>query len=132
MKIQTICILAIVFFSFRGLEASEYKCTEWKAQRSTTCIFAGSRASVYKRQCENACWYNSRTRQGNMGAECDQEKVCHPSNPANFGDVCSEWIKVGGITCYDPNTESWEQKWQRACTIGIKEHWCSRANPNNL
>lgn len=133
MKINLICLFALVLLTFgTQANASEYKCTEWEKQDGISCIFAGRSADVFKRQCENACWYNPVTRRGNMGPGCDQERVCHPENPATFTSECSEWVKVRGVTCYDPNEESWEQKWQRACTVGIKESWCSKANPNNL
>lgn len=133
MKINWICFTALILLSFgSNAEASNYKCTEWEKQDSVSCIFAGKSANIYKRQCENACWYNPVTRRGNMGPNCDQERVCHPENPETFSSECSEWVKVRGVTCYDPNTQDWEQKWQRACTVGIKESWCSRANPNDL
>ncbi len=133
MKNNLINLIALIFLTFgtQGI-ASEYKCTEWKKQGGVSCVFAGRLADIYRRQCENACWYNSVTRHGNMGPDCDQERVCHTENPNSFLSECSEWVRVNGVTCFDPNTGSWEQKWRRACTVGVRESWCSRGNPNNL
>ena len=133
MKINLICLFVLVLITFgTNVTASEYKCTEWEKQDGISCIFAGRSADVFKRQCENACWNNPVIRRGNLGPGCDQERVCYIESPATFSSECSEWVKVSGVSCFDPNKESWEQKWQRACTVGIKESWCSRANPNNL
>ena len=127
MKIKVIFLLMTLFMSFSS--SANFKCTDWTKTRGITCIFAGERANVYERQCENYCWYNSRTRQGNWGPDCDREKVCYPESPANFRGLCGPWIEHDGITCRNPNTGKWEQKWVRACTVGLKESWCSDEYP---
>ena len=128
-----ICLFVLVLLTFGSqAKASEYKCTEWTKVSGISCIFAGRSADVFRRQCENACWYNSRTRRGNMGPSCDQERVCHTESPATFTSECSKWTEQRGTTCHNPNTGDWEQSWKRACTVGIKESWCSYEDPNNL
>ena len=122
-------IAFLVSFNVYSLESM--KCSPWTKQEGYSCIFAGSEANIYKRQCENPCW-SDRNGNGNMGPSCDKETVCHISNPDTFSGVCSEWAPVSDVTCYDPSTQSWEQQWVRACTVGIKETWCSRVKPENF
>ena len=77
-------ILSVLMLVSTAAFSAENKCTEWTKTRGVTCIFAGGTGYVYERQCENPCWYNSRTRRGNMGPGCDQERVCFTRNPEEF------------------------------------------------
>ena len=66
MKIKLVCLFALIFMAFgTQVQASENKCTEWEEQNGISCIFGGRSAKVFRRQCENACWYNPVTRRGN-------------------------------------------------------------------
>lgn len=123
-------ILSTLFFISFGAQASNGKCTEWTQTRGVSCIFAHKSANVYERQCENNCWRNARTNRGNWGPHCDRERVCHFDNPETFQSVCSDWTKVSSVSCRNPNTGDWEQQWKRACTVGLKETWCSDRYPS--
>ncbi len=126
LKFLSILIISLTAFSSFASEGNF--CTAWTKQETTSCIFASSGANLYKRQCENPCRIG-RNNSGNMGPGCDQEEVCHFNNPDTFEGVCSDWVKDGGANCFDPSTQSWEQQWVRACTIGLAETWCSRQKP---
>lgn len=128
MSIKSMMIIFTLFVSSEVI-ASNGKCTEWTKTRGVSCIYAGRSANVYERQCENYCW-RGRHNQGNWGPDCDRQRVCHFNDPDTFQDVCSEWIKQSGTSCRNPNTGDWEQKWVRACTVGLREDWCSDSNPN--
>jgi hypothetical protein len=126
-------LLSLIFLTLGmslGLQANDSECTEWVKERSISCIFGGRSADVYKRKCENHCWYNSQTRRGNMGPDCNRQRACTNNNPTNFTSVCSEWVKHSGVTCHSSETDSWEQKWIRVCTKGYNERRCSGTNPN--
>lgn len=123
--------IAVFLILSMTVQASEYKCSDWTKKRGVSCIFAGSSADVYERQCENSCW-RGRYGRGNWGPDCDMEKVCSPSSPATFEGVCSEWTRNRSVSCRNPNTGDWEQRWVRVCTVGLKESWCSDADPNRL
>lgn len=106
-------------------QASNYYCTKWTKQNGVSCIFGGDRGSVWARQCENPCHYR------NVGPHCDIEKVCSNVNPDTFENGCSRWVKERGVTCHNPSTGRWEQKWVRACEIGLATTWCSDEDPNH-
>ena len=118
-----ITVLCVAQLSFAG------ECTPWKEQSGTSCTLANERGSVYRRQCENNCWRGRNGRRGNWGPNCDQEKICSVEHPDTFKGVCGPWYEQSGTSCYNPNTEEWETKWERACTVGLKEHWCSDKYP---
>ncbi|MFA6238031.1 MAG: hypothetical protein WC635_11930 [Bacteriovorax sp.] len=124
MKILSLVMITLTsLITLTSANASSY-CSEWTQQDRITCIFAGESANFYRRQCENPCGrYDS-------GA-CQKEEACYFDNPQTFESPCSEWTPVRGVTCYDPNSQSWEQSWVRACTIGLRETWCSREKPFN-
>lgn len=125
LKFLFVFLLSLSAFStFAG---ENQGCTEWQKQDGLSCIFAGGSGNIYRRQCENPCWSNVYS--GNMGPNCEQEYVCNVKNPTTFEGVCSDWVREGGVTCFDPNTQSWGQHWVRSCTIGLKESWCSRNRP---
>ena len=105
------------------------KCTDWQKQDGTSCTLANESADVYKRQCENNCW-KGRHGRGNWGPDCDQERLCSVEHPSTFKGLCSKWYKQSGTRCYNPNTQDWETKWERACTVGLKETWCSEDYPD--
>jgi hypothetical protein len=126
------CLLSLKAFATLPASEKGYKCTEWTAQSGISCIFAGNNADVFERQCENPCWNSPRTRTGNWGPNCDKERVCSLKNPSSFSGVCSKWVRQRSVTCRNPNTNRWEDSWKRVCTVGLKESWCSDANPNNL
>lgn len=126
LKILSIALLTLSTLVAFASEAK--KCTEWTKQDGVTCLFAGQSADLYQRQCDKPC-YVGPYGHGNMGPNCDQEQVCNISNPTTFNGPCSEWIPVSGVTCYDPNSQSWEQQWARSCTIGLKDTWCSHDLP---
>ncbi len=102
------------------------RCSDWTQLESMVCIFAGEDANLYARQCENPCWLG----EGNGGLGCDREQVCYFNNPNNFRTVCSDWVKESNFTCYSPNSSSLEQRWVRACTVDLREFWCSEKDPN--
>lgn len=131
MPFAALAVMLMIFALawLEPLKAHAFECTDWKKQAGVTCLFAGEKADLYKRQCENACWWNSVSRQGNIGPNCDQEEACSPKDPTTFTGPCSDWVKVDRVTCYDPNSGTWEQQWARVCTVGLKESWCSREKP---
>ncbi len=106
-----------------------FKCTHWTAQNGISCLMAGSFAPIYARQCENPCWKNSNGG-GNWGPNCDMEQVCSLKHPGSFTGKCSEWIAERSLSCFNPSTNKWEQRWVRACTVGLREDWCSDTDPN--
>ncbi len=121
--------LAVLFcLSFSTFAGENGYCSEWGKQDGVSCVFAGRSADLYARQCENPCIVR---RYGNteLGSSCDREVVCHFNNPTNFEGDCSDWVKEDNVICYDPSTQSWEQRWVRACTVGKVESWCSRQKP---
>lgn len=111
--------------------ASEYHCSEWTRRSGVSCVFAGEDADIYERQCENACWRNPTNNTGNWGPNCDRTRLCFTENPENISANCSAWSRVHGVSCRNPNTDRWEQKWDRVCIVGLAESWCSDANPNS-
>jgi hypothetical protein len=129
-EMKSIVGIAIIIISFVA-SASDYKCSEWTKRAGVSCVFAGSSADSWERQCENSCW-RGRYGLGNWGPECDLERVCSPEDPRKFQSVCSEWIEDASVTCRNPSTGDWEQKWARVCTVGVKETWCSDEDPNRL
>ena len=128
LKFLTFLIVALSAITIFAGET--YKCTAWTKQDGVSCIFAGEEANIFKRQCENPC-HQDRSGNGNMGPNCDMEDLCHFNDPSTFNGVCSDWTPVSGVTCYDPNSQSWEQKWVRSCTVGLRDTWCSREIPLN-
>lgn len=126
LKYLTIILITLTTFSAFAGEGE--RCSSWTKQTGVSCLFASSGADLYARQCENPCKV-SAYGQGNMGPNCDQEEVCHFQNPETFLGVCSDWVKNGGANCYDPKSQSYEQEWVRACTVGLRTSWCSRVKP---
>lgn len=129
--LKKLSFILVFLFSVSAL-AESHKCTEWTRTSGVSCVFAGSSASVYERQCENPCFRLPRNRGGNWGPDCQKERVCSDKDPRNFTSVCSEWVRVSGVTCRNPNTGDWEDQWKRVCTVGLKERWCSDEDPNDL
>lgn len=127
---KTLIGLAMILIAFTA-SASDYKCSDWARKSGVTCIFAGSSADVWERQCENNCW-RGRYGRGNWGPNCDMERVCSPESPKTFQSVCSEWVEHSSVSCRNPSTGDWEQKWVRVCTVGLKETWCSDDDPNRM
>lgn len=112
LKSLSVFVLAITAFStFAGETPS---CTSWQKQQNLSCVFAGQFADVYERQC---------------ASHYGKERLCHFNDPATFNGVCSEWTAESGISCYNPNTQSWDQKWVRSCTVYAKESACSAVAP---
>lgn len=125
---KILSILVLTLSALPIFAADNYACSPWTKQDGYSCIFAGESANIYKRQCENDC-HGGRNGNGNMGPDCDMEVVCHFNSPDSFPGVCSDWAQLSGVTCYDPTTQSWEQEWVRACTVGLRETWCSHVAP---
>lgn len=99
-------------------------CTRWTKQANVSCIFSGKSASLWARQCENPCNRNY------YGPYCDLTQICIDQDPNELNSYCSEWTEQSGHSCYNPNTNRWEQKWARACVAGYATTWCSDENPN--
>ena len=120
-------IILFIFLSTMNIAfAQNYHCSQWKEQSGVSCIFAGERASVWVRQCENPCRWN------NYGPTCDIERLCLDENPGKLQSTCSPWKKERGVTCHNPSTGDWEQKWSRGCQSGLATSWCSDENPDDL
>lgn len=113
---------------FYSIANANYYCTSWTEQSRVTCIFAGRSAKVYERQCENPCWY-SNNGNSNWGSHCDMEIICSPRPPNEFSGLCSDWVQESGVSCRNPNTDNFENKWVRACTVGLRTDWCSNERP---
>lgn len=122
-------IFFLTLFSFSAAMADNNKCSDWVEQKGISCILGGNSAKVFTRNCENACWWNPVTEEGNMNPECDQTQVCHTVNPSLFLGSCSEWIAVSQTTCFSQSTQSWEQQWVRSCKKGLEESSCSKTPP---
>lgn len=105
--------------------AQNYYCSDWARQNGYSCVFGGRNASVWERQCENPCGLR------NQGPQCDVVKICFDKNPNEINSYCSEWVRESGVSCHNPMTGRWEQKWVRVCDIGLATSWCSDQNPNN-
>jgi hypothetical protein len=119
-----VLFILVSLISFHSAFAEDYFCTKWTRQSSVTCTFAGRSVSVWARQCENPCNWN------NHDPSCDIDRLCHNENPNEFESACSEWSKESSVTCNNPNTGRWEQKWVRACQKGLATIWCSDEDPN--
>lgn len=117
--------IALLFVMVSSLvQAQEFYCSDWAEQGNLTCIHAGRSAKVWARQCENPCDFR------NYGPHCDLDRMCLNENPNDLTTVCSRWVKESGMTCHNPNTGRWEQKWVRACQRGLAMTWCSDKDPN--
>lgn len=114
--------LSFMLLSFSGF-AQEYFCTEWSEQ-NFTCVYGGRSAKVWARQCENVCTYR------NYGPQCDLDRICLDQNPNDLQSTCSRWVKESGMSCVNPNSGQFQQKWVRACQKGLAMTWCSNVNPN--
>ena len=90
-------------------------CTEWKAERGVSCVFAGRDARVWKRNCSAAEEkFQCRRRPGNNPPiePCLSEVVCFNYSPDQMESACSEWIKERGVTC---GVDRKPVVWRRAC-----------------
>lgn len=116
----------LVLFSMNLAFGQNYYCSKWQKQRSMTCVYAGDAAHVWSRQCENPCHWR------NYGPSCDIERLCLDEDPNDLVSECSVWKKESGITCNNPATGRWEQKWTRACQTGLRTSWCSDEDPNDM
>lgn len=125
--LKTSLLIAIVLGAGSGAMAGN--CTPWTAQDGTTCIIAGQDGAFYQRQCENPCWAGVHGH-GNWGPGCDMEQICSVQDPTTFSGPCSDWLQDDNTTCYDPGTNAWQQRWERACTVGIRTSACSAETPN--
>ena len=112
-------------------QAANYSCTKWTKQNNISCSFGGDWAEVYARQCENPCgvWGFGNS---NFGPHCDLLSICIDTDPNELTEDCSPWKKEDSVSCYNPNSNSFQQKWVRACTVGLADTWCSDKNPNDL
>lgn len=117
-------MLLLSIAAFQTAFAEEYFCTKWTKQSGLSCVFGGRSANVWARQCENPCSWN------NHDPNCDIDRICHNENPNEFQSTCSEWVAERGVSCSNPNTSRWEQKWVRACQKGLVTIWCSDEDPN--
>lgn len=130
MKILRAALVSLLLFEVTSVFALDPpKCSPWTEQDGVVCIFAGETASLYRRQCENACGFGI-PEQSDGDAHCNREQVCHFNSPNTFRTVCSDWVKESNMNCYNPNSGSLEQLWVRACTINLRESWCSDMDPN--
>jgi hypothetical protein len=126
LKLLFITLLSI--FSLAIMAKETKHCSPWTQQIGISCVFANQSAKDYKRQCDNPCGrYDSFNER--IGT-CSKEETCHFQNPDTFESVCSEWTELSGISCYNPNSQSWQQEWVRACTVNLKETWCSSERPD--
>lgn len=100
-------------------------CTEWSRISGLSCVFNGYSVDVWQRQCENPCGWR------NYGPHCDLEQFCHSEDPKTLETSCTRWTKESGVTCQNPNTGDWEQKWGRACQNGLVTSWCSDIDPED-
>jgi hypothetical protein len=116
----------ILLFTMNFAYSQNYYCSQWKKQQGLSCVHAGRRADVWARQCENPC------RVSNYCPECDLERICLDEDPNLLTSQCSEWKKDSSISCHNPSTGRWEQKWVRACTTGLATSWCSDEDPNRF
>lgn len=119
---KVILALSLLMLSFGGL-AQEYFCTEWSEQ-NYSCDYGGRNAKVWARQCENVCTFQ------NYGSHCDINRLCYDQNPNDLKTACSRWVRVSSISCVNPNSGQFEQKWVRVCQKGLATTWCSDINPN--
>lgn len=115
----------VSLFLFSAAQADR-SCTDWTQTKSVSCIFAGSFANLWQRQCLNPCGF----RHGSN--DCDNESICvdPKTNPNNLSSHCTDWSKESSVTCLNPNTGDWEQKWVRACQTGVATSWCSDNKPD--
>jgi hypothetical protein len=98
-------------------------CTEWTAQRHVSCVFMGNSATSWERQCENPCGWRD------WGPHCQAETICMKGDPNELETPCTKWERYSGETCYNPGSGKWEQKWGRACQVGLRTTWCSDERP---
>ena len=117
-------VVLFLLLATLSANASNGECSSWKKANGVSCIFAGDSANIYRRSCEKNCW-RGRHGRGNWGPKCDRERVCHTSNPKTYRSTCSKWTMVDGVTCRNKRTGDWEQKWARACTVGVTESRCT-------
>lgn len=120
MKVRSFVFFALLVAG----TAFASNCTDWTRTSGVNCLFAGRTVDLWVRQCENPCGRR------NYGAHCDLEDFCHNENPNFLETTCSEWTKEPGVTCRNPNTGDWEQRWTRSCQRGLETTWCSDTNPN--
>ncbi len=129
-KVILMTMIGLFFTGQDLLASSDKECTPWTKEESVTCLFAGQDAFLFKRTCENICYRLPRNRGGRWGADCNQESVCSLDHPDSFGSVCSAWVLERGTICKNLNSNEWEDKWVRVCTVGLDESTCSNQNPN--
>jgi hypothetical protein len=120
-----VLLILVSFISYHSAFADDYFCTEWTKLENISCVFANRFESVWVRKCENPC------RANNNHPNCDIDRLCHYQNPNEFQGACSDWIKDELVSCHNPNTGRWEQKWIRACQKNLVTRWCSDNDPNH-
>jgi hypothetical protein len=106
------------------VHAQSYFCTEWTLLSSYSCVFAGRSSALWARQCENVCQFRD------YGPHCDLDRIWSLDDPNKLSRPCSKWVKEFGMSCSNPNTGRFEQKWVRVCQIGLATTWCSDQDPN--
>lgn len=124
MKRLFLVSLFVLLSISQSVFANEYRCQKWGKASGITCVFAGRNANVWERQCENPCTIR------NFDPKCDLERICLDENPNELTSVCSEWKEESSMTCLNRSSGRWEQKWVRACQVGLATSWCSDENPN--
>lgn len=90
-------------------------CTDWKAERGVSCVFAGKDSKVWKRDCSQAAEeYQCRRGPGNLPPlkACLAEAVCFGFNPGHLESDCSQWVKERGVSC---GVDGKPTMWRRAC-----------------
>ena len=90
-------------------------CTDWKAERGVSCVFAGEDSKVWKRDCSAAEEdFQCRRNPGNNppSKPCLSERVCFDYNPSQFESDCSEWVRERGVKCA---VSGKPVVWRRAC-----------------
>lgn len=111
--------------------ASENTCTEWQKQSGVSCIWLGSSADVYRRDCTNTCYRQRIPRRTNM-PNCDRAYFCHPQvHPADMNTTCTKWEANRSVSCKAEDTGRFNGKsWRRSCLRGVEQVKCSKRNPN--
>ncbi|MBK9322307.1 MAG: hypothetical protein IPM97_05030 [Bdellovibrionaceae bacterium] len=126
-SVSVLCALFLVLFnSFAFAEGPA--CTPWTLQDGVSCMFAGQKAHIYQRTCQETCSQDLMSLNAN-GLSCFTYRVCYFGNPQDFNGPCSAWHKEVDSTCFNPTTNTWEQKWERACLSEDPTTWCSKDYP---
>lgn len=114
----------LLLLSHSSLLAAD--CTPWQRQSGVSCTIAGISGDSYQRQCQTVCQLGPK----GIPAGCALTDICSLSDPNHFVGPCSVWVKNSNTVCLNPNTSTYEQAWERSCSIsGFATVWCSESAP---